>query len=191
MPAIITTEWKKGKTLYSISRRFGVKIKQILKENEQYVNGTLGIGDLIRLPLSDLKKEAEPAPVAEEAVAKPEKEVQETESDKWYGFAEETEKRDTLRDTLYLTGEKPVFATPLQEEKPEFLSDPFVPENKYVKVALLLPFYAAENTRMNAAADTLPAERVRKRILPKSTQFVYFYEGFLMAVDSLKRRDTR
>lgn len=178
---------EKGETLYSISRRFGVKIKQILKENEQYVNGTLGIGDLIRLPLSDLKKEAEPAPVAEEAVAKPEKEVQETESDKWYGFAEETEKRDTLRDTLYLTGEKPVFATPLQEEKPEFLSDPFVPENKYVKVALLLPFYAAENTRMNAAADTLPAERVRKRILPKSTQFVYFYEGFLMAVDSLKK----
>ena len=40
---------------------------------------------------------------------------------------------------------------------------------------------------MNAAADTLPAERVRKRILPKSTQFVYFYEGFLMAVDSLKK----
>lgn len=180
---------KKGETLYSISRHFGIKIKLILKENEQYVKGTLGVGDVVRLPLSDIKQGASSAStiVTEETVTKLEEKMQKTESNELYGFAEETEKRDTLLDTLYLTAEKPVFAMPLQEEKPEFISDPFIPENKYVKVALLLPFYASENMRMNMGADTSATEKSRKRILPKSTQFVYFYEGFLMAVDSLKK----
>ncbi len=170
---------EKGETLYSISRRFGVKIKQILEENEQYAKGTLGVGDVVRLPLNDVKKEPE------QAVPAP---VREPESEEASGFAEEEpEKQDVLRDTLYLTGEKPVFATPLQEEKPEFVSDPSIPDNKYVKVAVLLPFYASENMRMNVSEDTLETGKAKKRILSKSAQFVYFYEGLLLAVDSLKK----
>ncbi|MCM1031512.1 MAG: LysM peptidoglycan-binding domain-containing protein [Oscillibacter sp.] len=176
---------EKGETLYSISRRFGVKIKLLLKENEQYAKGTLGVGDVVRLPLGDIKKESEA--VLDKPVAVVEKKMQEAEFNESYGFSEEVERLDTLRDTLYLTGEKPIFAAPLQEEKPEFVSNPFIPDNKYIKVAVLLPFYASENMRMNMQADTMDAEKGRKRILPKSTQFVYFYEGLLLAVDSLKK----
>ena len=176
---------EKGETLYSISRRFGVKIKLLLKENEQYAKGTLGVGDVVRLPLGDIKKESEA--VLDKPVAVVEKKMQEAEFNESYGFSEEVERLDTLRDTLYLTGEKPIFAAPLQEEKPEFVSNPFIPDNKYIKVAVLLPFYASENMRMNMRADTMEAEKDRKRILPKSTQFVYFYEGLLLAVDSLKK----
>lgn len=181
---------EKGETLYSISRRFGVKIKQILEENEQYAKGTLGVGDVVRLPLNDIRKEAEQAVTV--PVREPEKKVQEvvreTASEDLSGFSEEEpEKQDVLRDTLYLTGEKPVVATPLQEEKPEFVSDPFIPDNKYVKVAVLLPFYASENMRMNVSEDTLETGKAKMRILSKSAQFVYFYEGLLLAVDSLKK----
>lgn len=181
---------EKGETLYSISRRFGVKIKQILEENEQYAKGTLGVGDVVRLPLNDIRKEAEQAVTV--PVREPEKKVQEvvreTASEDFSGFSEEEpEKQDVLRDTLYLTGEKPVVATPLQEEKPEFVSDPFIPDNKYVKVAVLLPFYASENMRMNVSEDTLETGKAKMRILSKSAQFVYFYEGLLLAVDSLKK----
>lgn len=169
---------EKGETLYSISRRFGVKIKLILEENEQYAKGTLGVGDLVRLPLSEMKKGAEP--VAEVPVAEP-------ESRELNGFSEEQERQDTLRDTLYLTGEKPVFAEPLREEEPEFVSDPFILENRYVKVAVLLPFYASENMRINVPEDTLDTGKERMRLLSKSAQFVYFYEGLLLAADSLKK----
>lgn len=183
---------EKGETLYSISRRFGVKVKQILRENEQYVQGTLGIGDVVRLPLSEMKGNAPSVtvhPVAQPEVTKRGGEQTEDETRMPDEFVEETVKPDTLRDTLYLTGENPVFATPLKEEKPEFVSDPFVPANKYVKVALLLPFHASENMRLNAPdpADTTLAEKTDKRILRKSEQFVCFYEGFLLAIDSLKR----
>ncbi len=171
---------EKGETLYSISRRFGIKIKLLLKENEQYAKGTLGVGDVVRLPLDDIKEKTEPLPSPV-----PTAPVAEAKSRESYGFPEEEQRADTLRDTLFLTGEEPVFATPLQEERPAFVSEPFVPENKYVKVAVLLPFHASENMRLNVPADTM--ETVRKRILPKSAQFVYFYEGLLMAADSLKK----
>ena len=61
---------------------------------------------------------------------------------------------------------------------------PLCPRKQVCESGAVASLLCGGNTRMNAAADTLPAERVRKRILPKSTQFVYFYEGFLMAVDS-------
>ncbi|MDE5638698.1 MAG: LysM peptidoglycan-binding domain-containing protein, partial [Odoribacter sp.] len=183
---------EKGETLYSISRRFGIKVKQILRENEQYIQGTLGIGDVVRLPLSEMKGNAPSVtvhPVAQPEIVKREVEQAEDETRTPDEFVEETVKPDSLRDTLYLTGESPEFATLLKEEKPEFVSDPFVPENKYVKVALLLPFYASENMRLNTPhpSDTALTEKAGKRILRKSEQFVCFYEGFLLAIDSLKR----
>lgn len=177
----------KGETLYSISRRFGVKIKRILKENEQYDKTPLGIGDVVRLPLSEIKEEntrqqeirsEKEKPLTEPVVAAEEEETSGITGDR----AETT-------DTLYLTGENPVFAEPAEEEKPDFVSDPFVPDNKYVKVALLLPFHAAENRNANPSLpDSLNAGgRQKRQILHKSEQFVYFYEGILLAVDSLRR----
>lgn len=187
---------EKGETLYSISRRFGVKIKRILKENEQYNRNSLGIGDIVRLPLNEIEENTTSSPVI--SSVKPEDEISgadtETKNVKeqpvQHGFIGETDRDSAIDDTLYLTGENPVFATALKEEKPDFVSDPFIPENKYVKVALLLPFHASENMRINPPLnlpDSLMTERVKRQILHKSEQFVYFYEGILMAVDSLKK----
>ena len=41
----------KGETLYSISRKFGIKVKHILEENKKYENFPLYIGAIVRLPL--------------------------------------------------------------------------------------------------------------------------------------------
>lgn len=173
---------EKGETLYSISRRFGIKAKLILKENERYVNGTLSVGNVVRWPLKEMQPNTDPA--QSDLVEKSKKTEFAEKSDTLTGRAEEIAKQDTLNLAT-------IFATPLKEEKPEFVSILSMSENKQVKVALLLPLYASENMRMNGRLlnleDTLPAERFERQILPKSEQFVYFYEGFLLAVDSLKK----
>lgn len=179
---------EKGETLYSVSRRFGIKIKRILKENEQYTKGGLGIGDVIRLPLSEIKENtASSSEIAASVSAGEEVKAEKITPPE---YIENTEKQDAIPDTLYLTGEDPVYAVPAKEEKPDFVSDPFVPENKYVKVALLLPFHASENVRINPPLDlpdSVETERVKRQILHKSEQFLYFYEGILLAIDSLKK----
>ncbi|RHV98625.1 LysM peptidoglycan-binding domain-containing protein [Odoribacter sp. OF09-27XD] len=45
---------EKGETLYSISRKFGIKVRQILKENKQYENTPLSIGAIVRLPIKEI-----------------------------------------------------------------------------------------------------------------------------------------
>ncbi|WP_251619915.1 LysM peptidoglycan-binding domain-containing protein [Odoribacter lunatus] len=173
---------EKGETLYSISRRFGVKIKRILKDNDQYVQGTLNIGDLVRLPLEEIQ-----TIIPKEKSIAEHKTEHEAEQESGQEFVEE---QTIDSDTLYLTGEGPIYATPVREEKPDFISDTFIPDNKYVKVALLLPFYAVENMNLNSLnklQDSLGTGKTKKQILRKSEQFLYFYEGILLAVDSLKK----
>lgn len=60
----------KGETLYSISRKFGIKVKRILRENKEYENVPLSIGAIVRLPLraidrTQIGKETETIPGGE------------------------------------------------------------------------------------------------------------------------------
>lgn len=170
---------EKGETLYSISRKFGIKVKRILKENEQYEHAPLSIGAIVKLPLREIdtkqigKKEEVPAGLpetensTEEVTEIPEKGEEAGEIAAGTG--------ETVTDTVWV--------------RPAFIDDPSIPDNKYVKVALLLPLFAQENVNANLGADLVDTLSMRKpevRILHKSEQFLFFYEGMLLAVDSLK-----
>lgn len=163
----------KGETLYSISRKFGIKVKRILRENKEYENLPLSIGAIVRLPLraidrSQIGREKETIPEGnekEEILVSEQTEEQEGEKNE-IGIS------DTLKtDTLPL------------------IIDPSVPENKYVKIALLLPLYAQQNVDIAEIATDTTGGRIPSpvAVLHKSEQFIYFYEGILLAVDSLKQ----
>lgn len=177
---------QKGETLYSIARKFDIKVKRILKENPEYDRKPLPLDAVLRLPLREIdtsrigRISSSPVEVASTTI------IQETEKDR----------KDTLileegnqKDVVFM---ETLSRFPLKPDSiPAFITDdPSIPDNKYVKVAVLLPLYVRENMDANRAllvVDTMnPEKNVSGRIVHKSEQFVYFYEGLLLAVDSLK-----
>lgn len=162
---------EKGETLYSISRRFGIKVKRILKENEQYVTAPLSIGAVVKLPLREIDRNR---------LEEQEKAVEHTE-----GKKEEKEQAETTV-TVAAVGET---ADSLKPGIPFSEENTAIPDNKYVKAALLLPLFVQENLGRNRDAeivDTLTLRKPQIHILHKSELFLAFYEGILLAVDSLK-----
>lgn len=191
---------QKGETIYSISRMFDIKPRRILKFNEKYSqNEALSIGAVVRLPLNEIDRsvlarlEKEKSQVKQDEKTVPEMIV-----------AKETKEKDTK---VKPEGNKPLKPNePEKKEKvkeqqqedvlvvgsgdgqsqgvPSFISDVMILGDPYVKVALLLPFYAHEYPTVS---DTLNTP-VYTSLSSRSEQFVYFYEGILLAVDSLKNK---
>lgn len=164
-PAYFYYTVEKGETLSSISRKFEIKVKRILQENERYDNKSgLPVGAVLRLPKKDINMTVAknvggkaPAAVVVPTTPKVEKKTLENESNPTKNLpAPEVHPEKTRPDTMHAQ----VITVPAVEG--------------VVRVALLLPFYAKE--------------RNTYKLSPKSEQFVYFYEGILMAVDSLKNR---
>ena len=192
---------QKGETIYSISRRFDIKPRRILKFNEKYShNEALSVGAVIRLPLNEidrsvlarLEKEKAGTTVkpeekkpAEVIVAKDAKENKDTkvkpgEKEKPLSRPETEKKGNTQQQDVLVVGsgkEQP-------EGMPAYISDVVMLGDPYVKVALLLPLYAHEYPTVS---DTLNTP-VYTSLSSRSEQFVYFYEGVLLAVDSLKNK---
>ena len=171
---------EKGETLYSISRKFGIKVRQILKENKQYENTPLSIGAIVRLPI----KEIDVAQIGT-SVDMPVKETEEKVIglEQTIPLEEKKHEPEEVRKNYY-----PLVGDTLAG-RPEFMDDMAIPDNKYVKVALLLPLFVQENIESNLGAvlvDTLTLRKHPVQILHKSEQFLYFYEGMLLALDSLK-----
>ena len=69
-------------------------------------------------------------------------------------------------------------------EIPDYISEVVMPVDPFVKVALLLPFSAKDYP---VFVDTL-VEKMPVQISARSEQFISFYEGVLLAVDSLKNQ---
>lgn len=173
---------EKGETLYSIARHYGIKPKRLLKHNNNYsANKPLAIGDIVRMPLNEIDLAAIPETLPV---------VQAGE-----GYAGKPSGNQDSRKNLPLVSDKtfereqdtlPVQSTFVHQEQPEqmpdYLSEVVMPSDAFVKVALVLPFFAGEYPLYQ---DTLPDYQAVK-ISPRSEQFVNFYEGILLAVDSLK-----
>lgn len=188
---------QKGETLYSISRKFGIKVKRITKENEQYDGAvSLPIGAVVRLPLDEIDMAAVKAEKAANAVLEKEKTAQAT-ADVAKNVHEEhpvikpvEEHKPVVTEKKPETAVKPVepvrqepvkepihsVTTEISEQGtiPGYLSDVMLTEGRPVKVALLLPLYAknVDSTKISGKAEP----------------FVFFYEGILMAADSLKKK---
>jgi len=186
----------KGETFYSIARLYKIKPKRLLKFNEGYAqNQPLAVGAVVKLPLAEidlsvLGEEEIEASVGKKQEIRPERPVQNETVKK----VEEASVTDILQDALMQKNEKTeqepeketttVIGATDKMEIPDYISEVVMPVDPFVKVALLLPFSAKDYP---VFVDTL-VEKMPVQISARSEQFISFYEGVLLAVDSLKNQ---
>ena len=186
----------KGETFYSIARLYKIKPKRLLKFNEGYAqNQPLAVGAVVKLPLAEidlsvLGEEEIEASVGKKQEIRPERPVRNESVKK----VEEASVTDILQNALMQKNEKteqepekettPVIGATDKMEIPDYISEVVMPVDPFVKVALLLPFSAKDYP---VFVDTL-VEKMPVQISARSEQFISFYEGVLLAVDSLKNQ---
>lgn len=185
---------QKGETIYSISRMFDIKPRRIFKFNDKYgQNEPLAVGAVIRLPLNEIdrtviarlekdattvKPEDKMPVVVKGAEENKDKQVKPEEGKKVLLPGEPDKKAGEPQKDVLVVGSGDDSA----QDMPPFIQDVVILGEPYVKVALMLPFYAHEYPTVS---DTLNTP-VYTSLSSRSEQFVYFYEGILLAVDSLK-----
>lgn len=186
----------KGETFYSIARLYKIKPKRLLKFNEGYAqNQPLAVGAVVKLPLAEidlsvLGEEEIEASVGKKQEIRPVRPVRNESVKK----VEEASVTDILQDALMQKNEKTeqepeketttVIGATDKMEIPDYISEVVMPVDPFVKVALLLPFSAKDYP---VFVDTL-VEKIPVQISARSEQFISFYEGVLLAVDSLKNQ---
>lgn len=186
----------KEETFYSIARLYKIKPKRLLKFNEGYAqNQPLAVGAVVKLPLAEidlsvLGEEEIEASVGKKQEIRPERPVRNESVKK----VEEASVTDILQDALMQKNEKTeqepeketttVIGATDKMEIPDYISEVVMPVDPFVKVALLLPFSAKDYP---VFVDTL-VEKMPVQISARSEQFISFYEGVLLAVDSLKNQ---
>ena len=186
----------KGETFYSIARLYKIKPKRLLKFNEGYAqNQPLAVGAVVKLPLAEidlsvLGDEEIEASVGKKQEIRPERPVRNESVKK----VEEASVTDILQNALMQKNEKTeqepeketttVIGATDKMEIPDYISEVVMPVDPFVKVALLLPFSAKDYP---VFVDTL-VEKMPVQISARSEQFISFYEGVLLAVDSLKNQ---
>ena len=186
----------KGETFYSIARLYKIKPKRLLKFNEGYAqNQPLAVGAVVKLPLAEidlsvLGEEEIEASVGKKQEIRPERPVRNESVKK----VEEASVSDILQNALLQKNEKTeqepeketttVIGATDKMEIPDYISEVVMPVDPFVKVALLLPFSAKDYP---VFVDTL-VEKMPVQISARSEQFISFYEGVLLAVDSLKNQ---
>ncbi len=176
-----------GETLYSLSNQYNVSIAAIKKSNPMLGYRGLMAGETILIPK---QTDAEP-----ELVTGKQQEI----------TADREEERPKPRFN------RNDYAVKVSEmERPEGCRPNFGASSEKYDVALLLPLYLVANDTINRQRmtkeemlldedltsnvqnpDDMPAEGIKRRdqeiIYPRSENFIHFYEGVLLAVDSLKR----
>lgn len=186
----------KGETFYSIARLYKIKPKRLLKFNEGYAqNQPLAVGAVVKLPLAEidlsvLGEEEIEASVGKKQEIRPERPIRNESVKK----VEEASVTDILQNALMQKNEKTeqepeketttVIGATDKMEIPDYISEVVMPVDPFVKVALLLPFSAKDYP---VFVDTL-VEKMPVQISARSEQFISFYEGVLLAVDSLKNQ---
>lgn len=186
----------KGETFYSIARLYKIKPKRLLKFNERYAqNQPLAVGAVVKLPLAEidlsvLGEEEIEASVGKKQEIRPERPVRNESVKK----VEEASVTDILQNALMQKNEKTeqepeketttVIGATDKMEIPDYISEVVMPVDPFVKVALLLPFSAKDYP---VFVDTL-VEKMPVQISARSEQFISFYEGVLLAMDSLKNQ---
>lgn len=181
-----------GETLYAIARKYGIKPKRLLKYNNAYShNEPLSVGAIVKLPLDEIdqaviREMAEQTASREKTKMIPEemnRDAAEVVTPQTSVRIEKEQAPAFVQDTLpipaldsYSQGE--------DKKMPAYLSEVILPADPFVKIALLLPFSAQDYP---VYVDSL-AQYQQIDISARSEQFIGFYEGILLAVDSLKNQ---
>ncbi len=154
---------KRKETLFAISRKYNVDIETLKKVNPETDFSGLRKGETLRIP-----------------------------KDAWF----------SQRITAPIVAKKEVISS--EPENPAILAPNISPDSLCInyerlgravpiKVALLLPFSLEASAKANLVSkienkDTIVTERADKIIANQSKVFVEFYEGALLALDSLKKQ---
>lgn len=165
-------------TLYSLSRKFGIKLKRILRDNPEYSEKMpIAEGAVVRLSLKGIDQKALQTELEwEDQQAQLEENKKENLLDeKGQEKVESVEpvKENILQDTTQLNDSERIV----------------IP--RQVKLALLLPLHLEGNKLPSMDVLPLDSSKLKKgderwRLNPKSELFMQFYEGVLLALDSLK-----
>lgn len=172
----------KGETLYSIARSYKIKPKRLLRFNTEYShNEPLAVGAVLRLPLKEIEIPVRTEVQQVQIVRQ--KEVEKPVDTENTGIvSEKTVVRQDSVTPVRETSEQLI--THEDTGIPDYISEVVMPGDPFVKIALMLPFSAKDYPLF---IDTLVG-KVPVKISPRAEQFIAFYEGVLLAVDSLKSR---
>lgn len=155
-------------TLYSISKFYHIKVRKINKANDELEDNQLSLGQVIRIPKKDIKDI--------KTVARRVKQKHAIVASK----ADIVEILEVVNSTV-------------------FPCDTFImTDSTTFNVALMLPFYLFSNDTLGTGDTLLIDEKAINKganseedeiqIYEKSRIFIDFYEGFLLAVDSMKQQ---
>ena len=177
---------KPKETLYSLSRKFNIKMKRILKDNPEYdVSRPIAEGAVVKLALRQIDRTVLEAELRwEKRQAKEVQQARREEMEKYEKSHSNTfpPARDSLEGMVQQVVGDTVFVIPEVAR-----------EQRHVKVALMLPLYVKEN-KLPLSEEEIPVDtlgvNIRNehwRLSSRTEPFLQFYQGVLMAVDSLKR----
>ena len=177
---------KPKETLYSLSRKFNIKMKRILKDNPEYdVSRPIAEGAVVKLALRQIDRTVLEAELRwEKRQAKEVQQARREEMEKYEKSHSNTfpPARDSLEGMVQQVVGDTVFVIPEVAR-----------EQRHVKVALMLPLYVKEN-KLPLSEEEIPVDTLgvnirneRWRLSSRTEPFLQFYHGVLMAVDSLKR----
>ena len=196
---------EKGQTLYSISKAYNISIEEIQKDNPETLK-PLSIDQIIKIYDKNLKipkaKKENSIKFIEHVVAK--KETLYGISKRYNVSIDDIKKynielKDGLKDGLILRipskNNNPLQLQEIILKKDSVKIIPPSPADNDLtdcsgaskkdvfKIALLLPLYLSEVDNIDVTQIKTNAELSNL----KSLSFIHFYEGFLMAIDSMKR----
>ena len=177
---------KPKETLYSLSRKFNIKMKRILKDNPEYdVSRPIAEGAVVKLALRQIDRNVLEAELRwEKRQAKEVQQARREEMEKYEKSHSNTfpPAHDSLEGMVQQVVGDTVFVIPEVAR-----------EQRHVKVALMLPLYVKEN-KLPLSEEEIPVDtlgvNIRNehwRLSSRTEPFLQFYQGVLMAVDSLKR----
>ncbi len=199
----INHEVKKKQTLYSIAKLYKVKQKEIVAANPE-VNDGLKEGQVIRIPVINIKKDGAIKPVVVQlkykthTIEKGEtlyslSRLYETTVDSIKIVNDGLKQGLKLGETIYIPIKQlsSTVSTDVNvssnisvigEKIERLLADTGVVVKKpEYSIGLLLPFYLDENDERVENRNALE----KKSIYPKSKFAIEFYNGFIMALDSI------
>lgn len=158
---------KRGQTLYMISKAYGVEVNDLIAENPQVKDG-IKADEKIRIPIRSnqvdpVKKSSDPVKKSGEPVKKSGEPVKKSGT---------TKEPKTIADSVAIPELPCGSDTTLQ--------------SRIYNVALMIPLYLQDVNLMNTDPKELAPEDPYRPL-----QFVQFYEGFRMAVDSLVKAGLR
>jgi LysM repeat protein len=164
----LTHKTEAGQTLYSIAKQYGVTVESIQRLNPELKDG-LKAGQVLKIPA--VSKDTESTAKSTET-AKPAEEPATHTENKSIPVQPKSDMKQTEKETGRVT-ELPANAD---------TGFVFIRKDKY-RVSLFAPFHT-ENT------DLLDVDRIahdQANVPAKSEQAIQFYQGFKLAMDSVKR----